>query len=117
MRVALGATRSAICRLVLKEKGIWKEPEAASFASDLNYFNLEPCLSADGKKIIFLSNRPPRGQQAKPGWQHQNLWASDRREDGSWGEPYDLGPPINCVHLRVHSGGIGLEPTSVRVTV
>jgi hypothetical protein len=78
-----------------QEKGVWTEPEAASFASDPAFYYLEPCLSADGGTIYFLSNRPPKGQQAKPGWQHQNIWASDRKADTSWGEPYDLGPPVN----------------------
>jgi hypothetical protein len=78
-----------------EEKGVWTEPEAASFALDSAYLSLEPCLTADGKTMFFLSNRPLKGQQAKPGWQHQNIWASDRKADGSWGEPYDLGPPIN----------------------
>lgn len=75
--------------------GRWIEPEVASFASDLNYFYFEPCLSHDGKKILFLCTRPPEGEEPKAGWGHQNIWASDRKENGEWSEPYDLGPPIN----------------------
>jgi len=75
--------------------GAWREPEVASFARDLQYRSFEPCLSADGNRIFFLSTRPPAGQEPRPGWGHQNIWAADRRADGSWGEPYDLGPPVN----------------------
>jgi hypothetical protein len=78
-----------------QEKGGWTEPQVTSFASDSTYLFLEPSLAADGKTMFFLSNRPPAGQQARPGWQHQNIWISDRRPDGSWGEPYDPGPPVN----------------------
>jgi len=81
-----------ITRLV---DGCWTEPEVAPFASDLKYFYFEPCLSHDGKKILFLCTRPPLGEESKPGWEHQNIWASDRDENGEWSEPYDLGPPIN----------------------
>jgi hypothetical protein len=45
--------------------------------------------------VLFLATRPTTGEEAKPGWVNQNIFAADRREDGGWGEPYDLGPPIN----------------------
>jgi ketosteroid isomerase-like protein len=77
------------------EDGHWTEPQVAPFASDLRYFHLEPCLSADGKRVLFLDTRPTAGEEAKPGWANQNIFAADRREDGGWGDPYDLGPPIN----------------------
>lgn len=75
--------------------GRWTEPAIAPFASDSRYFHFEPCLSADGRKMLFLSNRPRAGAEPKPGWGYQHIWASDRREDGTWSEPHDLGDPIN----------------------
>lgn len=72
--------------------GAWTEPEVAPF-SDVG-LNIEPCIAPDGSRLMFLSTRPPAGEEAKPGWTHQNIWAVDRQADG-WGEPYDLGPPIN----------------------
>jgi hypothetical protein len=75
--------------------GRWSEPVVAPFASDLGFFHFEPCLSADGRRVLFLSNRPRAGEKPLPGWGHQNIWASDRGADGRWGEPYDLGAPVN----------------------
>jgi hypothetical protein len=75
--------------------GSWTEPEVASFASNLDYFYFEPCLSFDGSKIMFLCTRPPAGKEPKPGWSHQNIWVSDRTENGGWSEPYELGSPVN----------------------
>jgi ketosteroid isomerase-like protein len=77
------------------ENGHWSEPAVAPFAADLRYFHFEPCLSADGKRVLFLTTRPTVGEEAKPGWANQNIFAADRREDGTWGEPYDLGAPVN----------------------
>jgi hypothetical protein len=77
------------------ENGRWTQPAAAPFAADLKYFHFEPCLSADGSRMLFLTNRPSAGEEPKPGWTQQNIWAVDRKEDGRWGEPYDLGGPIN----------------------
>jgi hypothetical protein len=73
----------------------WSEPEVAPFASDANYFHFEPALSADGRRIFFLSNRAGAGKEPKPGWAYQGIWAADRRADGSWGEPYDPFPALN----------------------
>lgn len=73
----------------------WSEPEIAPFAADPNFLHFEPCLSPDGNRVFFLTNRPVKGQEPKPGWANQNIWAADRKPDGSWGEPYDPGPAIN----------------------
>jgi hypothetical protein len=77
------------------ENGRWTESTVAPFAADPRYFHLEPCLSADGKRMLFLTTRPTAGEETKPGWANQNIFAADRREDGTWGEPYDLGAPVN----------------------
>jgi ketosteroid isomerase-like protein len=73
----------------------WTEPEVAPFAADPRYLHFEPCLSADGQRMYFLTNRPGQGEQEKPGWAYQHIWAVDRQPDGAWGEPYDPGPVLN----------------------
>ena len=78
------------------ENSQWTEPEVASFAADPNYYHLEPCLSYDGRRIFFLTNRPRSGEPPKAGWANQNIWAADRKDSGAWGAPYDLGAPINA---------------------
>jgi hypothetical protein len=77
------------------EDGRWTEPAVAPFAADLRYFHFEPCLSADGRRMLFLTTRPTVGEETRPGWANQNIFAADRSEDGTWGEPYDLGAPVN----------------------
>ncbi len=77
-----------VTRLV---NGQWSKPKVASFSGSLDWIDIEPALSIDGKKLLFHSTRPtePGGENAK------DLWAVDRKEDGSWGEAYNLGKPIN----------------------
>ena len=77
------------------ENGRWTEPAVAPFAADSRYLHFEPCLSADGKRMLFLTTRPTAGEETKSGWANQNIFAADRVEDGTWGEPYDLGAPVN----------------------
>jgi hypothetical protein len=75
--------------------GAWTEPEIAPFARDLAYFHFEPAMASDGKRLYFLCTRPQAGQEPKPGWAYQNIWAVDRRDDGSWGEPAIVGSPVS----------------------
>ena len=78
--------------------GSWTKPEVAPFAADPRYLNLEPAISPDGQKFYFLSNRPRDGgpmDAADVGqWVNQDIWVMDRTANG-WGEPYNLGPPVN----------------------
>jgi hypothetical protein len=76
----------------------WSEPEVAPFSRDPRYFDLEPAISPDGSTFYFLSTRLPPGQEPSESevrrWVNQDIWAMDRVGEG-WGEPYNLGPPIN----------------------
>ena len=72
--------------------GTWTEPVVAPFSG--HYLDIEPAISPDGERFFFLSARPQPGQEEKPGWVYQDIWVMDREGDG-WGEPYNLGPPVN----------------------
>jgi hypothetical protein len=88
--VTVGA-RTMIMVTKMKD-GVWTEPEVAPFSG--RYQDIEPCISPDGRRFFFLSTRPQPGQEEKPGWVYQDIWAMDREGDG-WGEPYTLGLPVN----------------------
>jgi len=79
--------------MVTKMKdGVWTEPVVAPFSG--RYLDIEPSISPDGQRFFFLSTRPQQGQEEKPGWVYQDIWVMDREVDG-WGEPFNLGPPVN----------------------
>ena len=92
-----GVTFRSIATIMVTRllNGRWTPPQVASFAADAVYFHMEPCLSHDGRRVFFLTNRPRAGEAPKAGWASQNIWAADRMADGTWSEPYDLGAPIN----------------------
>jgi hypothetical protein len=71
----------------------WTEPVIAPF-SGKGFFDFEPHISPDGTKFFFLSNRPPRGKEAKPGWFYQKIWMMNRAETG-WSEPQMIEEPVN----------------------
>jgi hypothetical protein len=80
------------------ENGRWTRPEVAPFARDSRFFHLEPAISPDGQRFFFLSTRVGDGREPLPEetrtWSNEDIWVMDR-VDGTWSEPYNLGPPIN----------------------
>ncbi|MCP3930088.1 MAG: hypothetical protein GY705_13420 [Bacteroidetes bacterium] len=70
--------------------GVWTEPEPAPFISDFNYMHYEPHITADGKRLLFLSNMPTDSDSEG----NEDIWAVDRTEEG-WSTPYNLGAPVN----------------------
>ncbi|MCK4664035.1 MAG: PD40 domain-containing protein [Bacteroidales bacterium] len=77
--------------------GKWTEPEVASFASVPGYMNIEPCISPDGKKFYFVSDRPDKNAGETEG--ESDIWVMDRNGD-SWSEPYNLGEPVCTEHAE-----------------
>jgi len=71
----------------------WTAPAIAKF-SGKGFFDFEPHISPDGTKLFFLSNRPPPGKEAKPGWFYQKIWMMNRT-DTSWSEPQMVAEPIS----------------------
>ncbi|MCX6137823.1 MAG: hypothetical protein NTV54_10050 [Ignavibacteriales bacterium] len=72
--------------------GRWTEPEVASFAAIPSYKTVEPCISPDGKKFFFSSNRPAPGKEMTES--DYDIWVMERTADG-WGDPKNLGAPVN----------------------
>lgn len=86
--------------LVTREvNGKWTRPEVVPNMSDPSYFNLEPCISPDGKRFFFISNRPDTTQGESE--EDIDIWVMDRT-DGGWSEPYNLGAPVNTEHSEFY---------------
>ncbi|MBN2090584.1 PD40 domain-containing protein [candidate division KSB1 bacterium] len=75
--------------------GRWTAPEVMPQMNNPKVMNLEPCISPDGKKFFFLSNRPDTSRGETTG--DEDIWVMDRIGD-HWSEPYNLGEPINTEH-------------------
>jgi hypothetical protein len=92
------AGRHAVIMYTRLVDGRWTAPMVAPFSRDPRFLNLEPHISPDGGRFFFLSTRPPDGDPVPDEqvgeWVNQDIWVMDRTEDG-WGEPYNLGPPVN----------------------
>ncbi len=81
---------------VVEKGGTWSAPEALPFSEE--YVNNEPCLSPDGKKLFFVSNRPRAGTGEAE--KFPDLWMAEKSA-GTWGEPMNLGDPVNRLDIVV----------------
>ncbi len=78
------------CDLYLSrwENGRWSRPQNLGAPVNSKYLERQPSLSADGKVIIFSSDRPG-------GYGGRDLWLVRLQADGAWSSPANLGPVIN----------------------
>lgn len=88
------AGRAAVIMVSYYKSGKWTEPVIAPFSGNKQFFDFEPHVSPDGKQVLFLTTRPKVGQEPKPGWTYQNIFVTNRTENG-WSEPQEIGAPVN----------------------
>ncbi len=70
------------------EDGSWDEPRNLGPKINTPYKEQAPFLHHDGQTLYFMST-------GHPGMGQYDLFVSRRQPDGSWGEPRNLGYPIN----------------------
>ena len=66
----------------------WTSPEALYFSGTYN--DVDPYVSADGKRLYFSSMRPLSGDGQK---KDSDLWYAEIKPDGSLSKPIHPGPP------------------------
>ena len=82
-----GWGRDSGCDLYVSEwNGLqWSEPRTIGDGINTSSWESQPCVSADGKELFFVSRRNGNA----------DIYRSQRNADGTWGEPQNLGAPIN----------------------
>lgn len=65
----------------------WKNVEKLPFCSP-NFNFMHPAVSPDGQWLFFTTNK-------SGGQGGTDIWVSERKTDGGWGNPENLGPAIN----------------------
>lgn len=89
-----------------RENGDWSKPVPLN--KNINtpmFWETSACISADGKKLFFASNRPGgRGEL--------DIWVSELDSKGQWGKAVNLGPTINTSGSEdspyIHPDGVTL---------
>jgi outer membrane protein OmpA-like peptidoglycan-associated protein len=68
----------------------WSKPRNFGKPVNTQYWESQPTFSADGRTIIFVSNRPG-------GEGGMDLWLTNMTEEGVFTSPINLGTPINTI--------------------
>jgi Tol biopolymer transport system component len=83
-----------------REGGRWSTPQVAPFSGQ--WHDSEPTFSPDGRRLYFVSNRPPHpggapleAEMAGHRFTGTNLWYVERQEDGRWGAPVHVDGALN----------------------
>lgn len=66
----------------------WGKPENLGPEINTSHKETQPCISADGLALYFVSSRPG-------GYGKLDIWMSYKKPDGKWGTPINLGKEIN----------------------
>ena len=82
-----GWGRDSGCDLYVShwDLGQWSMPQLLKGSINTGSWESQPCVSADGKELYFVSRRNGNA----------DIYCSHRNADRSWGEPQNLGAPIN----------------------
>jgi hypothetical protein len=80
--------------------GRWSTPQVAAFSGQ--WHDSEPTLSPDGRRLYFVSNRPPRPGAAPVSatmngrsFAGTNLWYVEQQAHGGWGAPVYVDGALN----------------------
>jgi len=68
--------------------GKWSVPSNLGGPVNTAYSEKHPSISPDGRKLYFASDRPG-------GYGGLDIWSSERKSNGSWAQPVNLGDNIN----------------------
>lgn len=69
--------------------GRWSPSKVAPFSG--KHRDADPFISADGKLLYFISDRSVDGKPKDD----MDIWVVERTKGGDWGEPRNLGAPVN----------------------
>lgn len=66
----------------------WETPKNIGSPINTGARETQPCISSDGKTLYFVSTR-------QGGYGGSDIYSSTLNDDGTWGQPVNLGPTIN----------------------
>ncbi len=100
----LGRKGYGSCDLFISKKigNDWTRPKNLGSAVNSKYWESQPSLTADGRTLYFVSDRPG-------GLGKRDIYVSYLKKDGTWSPPVNLSKPVNSeedeVSPFIHANG------------
>jgi len=76
------------------KNGGWQQPVIASFSGG-RYSDMDPFVSPDGKKIVFISNRPAENNPADSVKRSLHIWYARYMGNDAWSTAHELDSAVN----------------------
>lgn len=76
----------------------WETPHNLGAPINTSFWESQPAISPDGKKLFFASNRPGNKIGGDGDKRNTDIFVSHLEADGRWSEPVDLGSKINTAN-------------------
>jgi Tol biopolymer transport system component len=92
-----------------KVKGKWTKPQVVSFSGQ--WQDWDPTLSPDGKRLIFVSNRPLDGMPQNKPQKNNQLWYVDLLPGDTWSKPLHFDAPVNLDGFNDYGPSISVSGT------
>jgi len=73
--------------------GAWTRPKVANISG--RWRDTDPFITPDGKRMFFISNRPPEGMPQDKPQTNFHIWYADKFLNGDWAPPHYLDTVIN----------------------
>jgi WD40-like Beta Propeller Repeat len=89
--------------------GKWTKPTVATFSGQ--WHDWDPFISPDGKRLIFVSNRPLEGMPQDKPQKDNHLWYVDYQPDNNWSAPRHFDAPVNKPGLNDYGPSISRSGT------
>ena len=90
-----------------QQSGKWGSPKNIGKPISSSYVELGACISSDGQRLFFVTERPKGKTPEQKGFGQSDIWMCTRATKTTWGPPINLGPDINTA---MDEGGIFLHP-------
>jgi Tol biopolymer transport system component len=81
-----------------RENGQWQQPIVASFSGG-RYSDMDPFVSPDGKKVVFISNRPAENNPADSAKRSLHIWYATYKGNDTWSTPHELDSAVNLAGI------------------
>ena len=89
-----------------RSSGTWGNPKPLDKPINTSYFESSACLSADGNKLYFISEKEGKKYGAQGSG---DIYVAEKITKSTWGEPKNLGPIINTpgdeISVFIHPDG------------
>jgi Tol biopolymer transport system component len=90
----------------VRSSGSWGTPKPLDKPINTSYFESSACLSADGNKLYFISEKEGKKYGAQGSG---DIYVAEKVTKSTWGEPKNLGPIINTpgdeISVFIHPDG------------